>query len=199
MVKIMPVEIKTGSLKDQIIAAASKVFTEEGYDSLSMRRVAQEAGCSQMAMYRHFDNKEALIQHICTQVYSEFAAKMQREIDAEDDPWQRLQRLIPALIRFAMSYPEHYALIFLVRHSDPTVSADRERLGKDFIACMRLIVEVLVPKETKPEEIDRKVRQILSCLHGTTALLIAHPKAYGLSKRKAIEDAESTFRSLFKR
>ena len=75
------------ALRDLIVAAASKVFAEEGYSSLSMRRVAQEVGCSQMAMYRHFANKEALTQHICGQLYAGFTARMNREIASVSDPW----------------------------------------------------------------------------------------------------------------
>ncbi len=161
-----------------------------------MRRVAQEAGCSQMAMYRHFANKEALTQHICTKLYASFAEKINREIEAADDPWERLRRFIIALIRFAMSYPDHYSLIFLVRHSDPEVLADRERLGKEFIAGIQPLVRALLPPETPEVVVDMRLRQMLMCLHGTAALLIAHPKAYGLTKQKAIVDAESTVRSL---
>jgi hypothetical protein len=47
--------------------------------------------------------------------------------------------------------------------------------------------------------VDSRVRQMLSCLHGSTALLLAHPKAYGLTKQKAIEDTEATLRHLFDR
>src|SRR5271167_4275183 len=117
---------ETLGLRDRVIEAASKLFVEEGYQSLSMRRVAQEVGCSQMAMYRHFANKEALTQHICAQLYNRFAAKMNREIQAVSDPWERCRRLVSAVIRFALNYPDHYSLIFLVRHADPDVLADRE-------------------------------------------------------------------------
>jgi AraC-like DNA-binding protein len=41
-------------LRSRIIDAAGKLFAEHGYQSVSMRRVADLAGCSQMAMYRHF-------------------------------------------------------------------------------------------------------------------------------------------------
>src|SRR5258708_23841096 len=95
------------TLRDRIIEAASKVFVEEGYENLSMRRVALEAGCSQMAMYRHFANKEALTQHLCAQLYAGFVGKMNHEIEAEDDPWEKLNRLILAIIGFAISYPDH--------------------------------------------------------------------------------------------
>ncbi len=50
-------------MRERIIETASRIFIDEGYENVSMRRVAQEAGCSQMAMYRHFANKEALTQH----------------------------------------------------------------------------------------------------------------------------------------
>jgi AcrR family transcriptional regulator len=187
------------ALRERIIEAASKVLMNEGYESLSMRRVAQDANCSQMAMYRHFENKEALTQHICTELYMRFAVKMNREMDSVDDPWERLKRFVAALIRFATSYPDHYSLIFLVRHSDPQVIADRERLGQEFVARIRPIVQSLLPSEIPHAIVDMRVRQMLSCLHGSAALLLAHPKAYGLSKQKAIEDTEVTLRRLFYR
>ncbi len=185
-----------GEMRDRIIETASRIFIEEGYENVSMRRVAEEAGCSQMAMYRHFANKEALTQHICTTLYTRFAQKMSREIQAAANPWERLRKFIAALIRFATSYPDHYSLIFLVRHSDPEVIADRERLGKEFLAGIYTIVQAVLPSETPSAMVDMRLRQILACLHGTAALLIAHPKAYGLTKQKAIQDVEATFRSL---
>jgi AcrR family transcriptional regulator len=186
-------------LRERVIAAASKVLVEEGYQNLSMRRVAQEAGCSQMAMYRHFANKEALTQHICSQLYTRFAAKMNRELKAVADPWKRMQRFVAALIRFATRYPDHYSLIFLVRHSNPLVLAERERLGQEFIAELHPIGKALLPPNTPHIVVARRLRQMLCCLHGTAALLIAHPKAYGLTRRNAIEDAEATLEQLFGR
>src|ERR1700692_3574121 len=97
---------ESGGLRERIIEAAGKVFVEEGYKNLSMRRVAQEAGCSQMAMYRHFANKEALTQHLCTQLYPRFAARISREIEAIHDPGDRFRRIIASIIRFAVDYPD---------------------------------------------------------------------------------------------
>jgi AcrR family transcriptional regulator len=183
-------------LRERIVDAASKVFVQEGYDSLSMRRVAQEAGCSQMAMYRHFANKEALIQFLCSQLYTRFASKMTREIAAVEEPWEKLRRFIAALIRFAVAYPDHYSLIFLVRHANAEVIAERERLGKAFLGDVREIVRLALPLSAPSKVVDDTLRRMLSFLHGTTALLIAHPKAYGLTKQRAIEDAEAVFLDL---
>ncbi len=183
-------------LRERLVEAASRVFMEEGYENLSMRRVAQEAGCSQMAMYRHFANKAALIQHICVELYTRFTEKMSREMQAADTPWEELRVFIAAVIRFAYTYPEHYSLIFLVRHANPDVLAEREKLGSEFLGGIRDRVREILPKDIEAAEIDIRLRQMLTCLHGAAALLIAHPKVYGLTRQNAIRETEETFRKL---
>ena len=122
------------------------------------------------------------------------------ESEAIRDPWERFRRMIAAIIRFAVEYPDHYSLTFLVRHADPTVVAERERLGQEFLAEFYYpTVEALLPPDTPKIVIETRLRQMLCCLHGTAALLIAHPHAYGLTRQKAIADAEATLGLLFGR
>jgi AcrR family transcriptional regulator len=179
-------------LRARLVEAAGRLFVEHGYEHLSMRRVAQEVGCSQMAMYRHFANKEALTQHLCAQLYSQFTQKMHRQMDAADHPWERIRIFTSALIEFASDYPGHYSLIFLQRYSDPSVMAERERLGQEFLRSIRKIIREALPPKTASQEVDMRLRQIVSCLHGTAALLIAHPEAYGLTRRRAVRNVEDT-------
>lgn len=187
------------SLKTRIVEAAGRLFAEEGYEALSMRRVAQEVGCSQMAMYRHFANKEALIQHICTELYTRFAKQMATEMDAEDDPWDKLRRFIRALLQFAEKFPDHYSLIFLVRHSDPEVLAMREQLGQQFLAHVGKVVRMAMPPGSTLHRANQVLRRMMECIHGTTALLLAHPHAYGITRQKAAEDVEAMWHLLLTR
>jgi AcrR family transcriptional regulator len=46
--------------RGEILDAAMLVFAERGYDGGSMRRIADEVGVSEPALYRHFPGKEAL-------------------------------------------------------------------------------------------------------------------------------------------
>ena len=43
-----------------ILDAAVRLFSESGYDGVSMRRIAEEAGVSKANIYHHFASKEAL-------------------------------------------------------------------------------------------------------------------------------------------
>lgn len=191
-----PADADSPGLRQRIIDAAGKIFVEEGYEHLSMRRVAQIVGCSQMAAYRHFANKEALTQHLCAQLYTDFTTQMFQQMDAADQPWDQIRIFVTALLNFATAYPDHYSLVFLVRHADESVIAERERLGEEFLQSIHALIRKLLPSDTPVALSNMRMRQVLTCLHGTAALLIAHPRAYGLTKPKAIKDAEDTITRL---
>jgi AcrR family transcriptional regulator len=181
------------SVKQRLVEATARIFAEEGYEAVSMRRVAAEAGCSQMAAYRHFESKEALIQHVCGDLYQRFATRMMGEMAKASDPWEKIHRFAGALLRFALKYPDHYSLIFLVRHPDPKVIETRETLARGFLAGVRETVAALLPTESKPADVDATLRRMMSCAHGTVALLLAHPQPYGLNRGNALRDMEITF------
>ncbi|HEX2918576.1 MAG TPA: TetR/AcrR family transcriptional regulator [Edaphobacter sp.] len=187
---------ETESLKEQIVRAASRLFAAEGDHGLSMRRVAQEVGCSQMAMYRHFANKEALVQHICGDLYTQFALRIHGEIAGEQDPRRKLRRFIRAVLQFAEQYPEHYSLIFLVRHSDPHVVATREELGQKFLEGIAEMVRDVLPAGSTTMRVNTTLRRMMEVLHGTAALWIAHPAAYGLTRQRAVDDVGAIWTSL---
>ena len=47
--------------KERILGTAVALADEEGVDSLSMRRIAQELGVVPMALYKHVANKDELL------------------------------------------------------------------------------------------------------------------------------------------
>jgi len=187
---------ETSGLRAPIIEAARKVLLKEGYEHLSMRRVAEEAGCSTMALYRHFANKEALTQFLCTELYTSFTERINSQMAAVNGPREQLRVFIAALIDFAASYPDHYSIIFLIRHPDPVVIEEREQLGTEFVKDIQNIVKSLLPSDVSSSLLAARVRQILCCLHGTAALLISHPKVYELNRQRAIVECQETIAHL---
>jgi AcrR family transcriptional regulator len=180
-------------VKQRLVEATARIFAAEGYDAVSMRRVAAEAGCSQMAVYRHFESKEALIQHVCADLYHQFASRMTAEMAKTSDPWEKIHRFAAALLRFALRYPDHYSLVFLVRHPDPKVIETREKLARGFLADVRETVRLLLPPEMSVMDVDAVLRRMMTCAHGTMALLLAHPQPYGLNRINALQDLLMTF------
>ena len=56
--------------RDQITAAALRILDEEGYDALSMRRLATTLDAGTMTVYWHFATKDELLAHVVDLVMS---------------------------------------------------------------------------------------------------------------------------------
>jgi AcrR family transcriptional regulator len=54
----------TDHTKDAISSATKRIFAEYGYDGLTMRRLAQEAGVSLSVTYYHYKDKDALLKQV---------------------------------------------------------------------------------------------------------------------------------------
>ena len=107
-----------------------------------------------------------------------YSATLKRELDSTDNAWERLRRLIAAVIQFADQYADHDSLIFLVRHTDPAVIEVREKLGHEFLSQIQNVVRLVLPQSTPRRIVTTRLQQMLTCLQETADLLSAHPGAY---------------------
>lgn len=60
--------------KERILAAALRLFAREGYDGTATSKVAREAGVSEGLIFRHFTNKQGLLEAILEQGQQRAAA-----------------------------------------------------------------------------------------------------------------------------
>lgn len=97
------------AIRNRLCDAAAKLFLEEGEAALSMRRLAAEVGCSAMAPYRHFADKEALIAAIRAQAFNRLADTLD---GVEQNERHRAADIGDAYVRFARANPAAYKLMF---------------------------------------------------------------------------------------
>ena len=64
--------------KDRILSAAKAVLESAGFEGLTIRRVAQRADLSPMALYRHFKNKDELLNALMQDGISAWEAIVRR-------------------------------------------------------------------------------------------------------------------------
>ena len=104
-------------LRTRILDAARELFAEEGYDAVTMRRIAERIEYSPTAIYFHFRDKHALMQELCDEDFGALAGEFQK-IAAIADPVDRLRRIGQAYVAFAMSHRNHYRLMFMTPHPE---------------------------------------------------------------------------------
>jgi AcrR family transcriptional regulator len=125
--------------RERALQAAFVLFTRQGVESVSLRAVAQELELSPMALYRYFPGgKGELLATLRGRGFEALAAELEQAISGVDDLIDRLLCLTLALIRFAMSRPELYRLMFDVTQAeerDPYLSTRRERAWQPAFAC----------------------------------------------------------------
>jgi AcrR family transcriptional regulator len=59
-------------LKNELIEKGLKILNKEGYEGFSLRKAARACGVSQTAPYRHFKDKDALVEAIKMRALREF-------------------------------------------------------------------------------------------------------------------------------
>ncbi len=98
--------------RDRIFTAASDILARDGLAGLSMRKIASQAGLSPMALYRHFADKDALINALMDHGFAAWDARV-RAIEAPG-PLAWLDRLLDAFLAFALDEPHLFDAAFFL-------------------------------------------------------------------------------------
>ena len=98
---------------DEILRTAAAIHREEGLDALSLRRVAEAVGVTPMALYHHFDNKDALLDALVAQGFARLEQYFARAA-ARRTPMTRLRAGVVAYREFALDERRLFELMYLV-------------------------------------------------------------------------------------
>jgi AcrR family transcriptional regulator len=94
----------------RIAGAARVILVAEGAPAVSMRRVAEAAGITPMAIYRHYPNREALLRTLADESSRELAEKWGKR--ARGRGWEgRILGLLRDFLDFALGTPHLYTFL----------------------------------------------------------------------------------------
>lgn len=102
-----------GDLRTALLEAATKRVAEFGIDSLSLRKLAEDAGVSRTAPYHHFKDKSALLSAIAAKGFSQWHTNAKRIFEQHNvTPQARFRQFIHEYIGYAADNPQMYELMF---------------------------------------------------------------------------------------
>ena len=165
--------------RELILDAARQLFAREGYDAVTMRRIAEKIEYSPTAIYLHFADKDALIHELCVADFLALAVAFQ-PIALVQDPIERIKQIGRAYIEFALGHPDHYRLMFMT----PARPMDEEKLAEgrkgdpaqDAYAFLRMaVVDGLAQGRFREalDDPDLICQTLWAGVHGVAALHIA--------------------------
>ena len=175
--------------RDRILAAARKAFGRKGLEGLSLRDIAEKVGITPMAIYRHYANKQAVVDALVLDALAEWSRRAQAVPRGDAPAW--FERMGDAFLDFALEEPRRFEAAFLI-HSNVA-----RRYPDDFLAgrspAGALYLDLLNRAKQQGRLGDAEPIEIMISIAGLSQGLVT------LYRAGRIAGGEKQFRALFKR
>jgi AcrR family transcriptional regulator len=171
-------ERERAEIREKILEAARELFVKEGYEAVTMRKIAEKIEYSATAIYFHFKDKEAVMRELCETDFLTLAHQLTR-IAKMPDPVERLRATGLAYADFAFEYPNHYRLMFMMPHPHPKeeeMAAHKGNPEEDAYAFLKATVaEGIAAGHFLPglDDAELLAQTMWAGMHGVVSLQIA--------------------------
>jgi len=135
-------EIKENETKTRIINAARKLFSEKGFDGVSMEDIAQASGVRKSLIYYYFPSKEVLFEEIWINVIDELENDIFSEVEGESNIARSIKKLIKKYIEFVMNKSEISKLIARERMNVLGRDSQLDNAKSKYVGLMKRIENV---------------------------------------------------------
>lgn len=155
-----------GALREALLDGAREMLADGGLDSFSLSALARRLGVSTAAPYRHFADRDALLDALCVEGYGLFGAALDRAAGTARDPRELLHALGVAYLTFAREHPAVFGIMFADR-GETVIEAG----APTFEPLVRAVVAAqdagALPADRDPRVLSRT---IWAALHGLAVL-----------------------------
>ncbi|MEJ7558395.1 MAG: TetR/AcrR family transcriptional regulator [Pedobacter sp.] len=185
---------KKEEFKASILEAAWLQVLTEGWQSLSIRKIADAIEYSVPVIYSHFENKEAILLEFTKEGFQKLAERLQDVKNNTSGPASQLEQIAHSYWDFAFDHKEYYQLMFgLGIPACDRVNQVAEM--KSMTMVMITTIKEAIAKSNNPDaDSFLKFHTYLSILHGLVSIqMIEKEGKPGADKKMILQDAISGF------
>jgi len=168
-------DAEKAALRRQIMDAAAELFSTEGYENVSMRKIAQRIGYTPMAIYLYFKDKNDLLDCICEEAFAQLYRSLERLKATANTPIEGLQGAIKGFIDFAVKHPHHYRATFLAPGRAQGSMPRRDAIRLRARDLLREIVANFMGVGVSDEQVDIAAQIVIVAGNGFCALSVCNP------------------------
>ena len=176
-------------LRRRILSAARELFVTEGYESVSMRKIADMIEYSPTTIYLYYEDKADLLDSVCKETLLNLLNALDLLRKDKSDPVETLRKSGKAYVEFGLKYPQDYKLTFVVRPQfQKGLGLQEGSVGEKVFNYLRTIVsECIRQKKFRQVDVETTGQVLWSAVHGVTLLLIDFPDFPWTEKDKLID------------
>lgn len=168
-------------LRQQILDAARELFVREGYESVSMRKIAAKIEYSPGSIYTYFKDKDEILDCLCEETFLKLhVEKLAKVSQMKGGALELLKKGMETYIRFGLEHPDHYMVTFILKaapYEQPMARQTRKaQAGKKCFDDMRNAVRRCIEEgKIKNADLEETSQALWAGMHGLTALFITQP------------------------
>ena len=162
-------------IRKMILNASMKLFIDEGFEKVSIRKIANIIEYSPTTIYLYFKDKNEILFDLCEEGFIMFE-KLNSNLLKINNPLKRLHKMGENYVGFGLQHPEYYDLMFIQ-------NAPMEKLaqmndgkwihGDRALDLLRTIIkECMTKKIIKRGDVDSVTMAVWGMVHGLVSLTI---------------------------
>lgn len=177
------------NLRQMILDTAREMFAEEGYASVSMRKIADKIEYSPTTIYLHFKDKNDLLRQICEETFARLGQKLDSIGKKQGKSIDGLREGLRAYVEFGLKHPKHYEVTFMLPLTENLGEIEYQyagSLGKTAFDYLRNgVADCMENGAIEKGDIDLVSQTLWAGIHGITSLLIGH-EGFPFVNKKAL-------------
>lgn len=175
--------------RSNILKAAREIVKDEGWQGLSMRKIADKIEYTAPIIYEYFANKEAILQELTCKGFRILTKDLEAAKQISNDPAEQLENMWLAYWNFALENKEMYQLMYGV---EMTCCAQRNTdTDAPYVLITNVIAEIMGDKDPIPEVIKQKYFTFFSVIHGLISINIVGNGLSDQINKQILKDAIS--------
>jgi AcrR family transcriptional regulator len=100
------------STESRLLDAAYTAFVQGGTEAISIRAIAAAASVTAPAFYKHFENKDALLEAVAERGFALFERRV-RALPSRSKPKEAIASFLASYVTFALKEPHLFEIMFV--------------------------------------------------------------------------------------
>jgi AcrR family transcriptional regulator len=158
--------------RNNILHAALAIGKNEGWQALSMRKIADMIEYTAPIIYEYFDNKDAILSELTCKGFAHLSERMEKAKAKHRLPGKQLEAMWMAYWNFAFEEKEYYQLMLGVEMSCCVMKSTPSSMKKPSELISDVIRELMKSKKPSDDEICKWYYTFWSVVHGLISINI---------------------------
>jgi AcrR family transcriptional regulator len=175
---VSPAKSRAAPLRERLLREATEILARDGFAGLTVRKVADAAGCSTIGIYTHFRDKRGLVEAVLLDAFGDFEAALSA-VDSMPPGREQIIASAHAYRRWALANPSRYLIMFtsLDPHFVPSPEVG-EQLSRSLHSHTQRVVAAIAVGDLLADDPEGVAYHLWACEHGYVMLHLFHQREF---------------------